>query len=125
MAEEQKQGGIAAWPAQAESQDEIVPLEGGGWVNRTVINRFIAQSGPQAPDDPGVAFDPETQEGKATLRDYLDQRGELYRQLDAEWERQHPGVEFRRLCARIRPFEMVLAEIRAQQARDEPVPPSR
>lgn len=77
--------------------DRIVLLPEGGWMNRTLMERMAVECGPGFPDDPGVCYDPDTEEGQAALREYQARRQALYARLDAKWEANYPGVSLNRL----------------------------
>lgn len=70
--------------------------------DREVLQRLIAEAGPPRPDDLGVCYDPDTEEGQAALRAYQERRAEQFRQADEAWARKYPGVEFRRLSDRLK-----------------------
>lgn len=101
---------IHEFGANEAEQDEIEHRED-GWVNRTVLQRLVAETGPSYPDPGFVAYDSDTPEGRAPLRAYLERLIALYRPLEEDWERQYPGVEFRR---RVPGLEARLAELRTQ-----------
>ncbi len=96
-------------PKQKE-QDEI-ESQTGVWVNRTLLQQLAAEAGPNYPDAGFVNYDPETREGREHLLAYLERLVARYRPLEEGWERQHPGVQFKRRVPRI---EAQLTDLRTQ-----------